>query len=193
MKRIEALPIETVAGKTKTLLDGVQKKLGLVPNLMRTMAVSPAVLEGYLQFSGALSAGKLPAKLREQIALQVAQLNGCDYCLAAHSALGGMAGLTKDEIEDSRRGSGSDAKSVAVLRLARAIVEQRGQITDDEFASARERGLSDGEIAEVAANVALNVLTNYFNNVAGTVIDFPEAPKLESLQGAACAAGHCAN
>lgn len=179
MNRIPAIAPESTTGTVKHLLEGVQKKLGMVPNMMRTMAVAPTVLEGYLQLSGTLAGGTLSAKLREQIALTVAQANGCGYCLAAHCAIGGMVGLTKEQVQDSRLGLASDPHAHAALSLARAIVDERGRVSDEELAFARKAGLNDAEIAEVVANVALSIFTNYFNNLAGTIIDFPVAAPLE--------------
>jgi AhpD family alkylhydroperoxidase len=145
---------------------------------MRTMGRSPAVLEGYLAFSDALSRGALSAKLREQIALAVAEENSCDYCLAAHCAIGKTVGLSPAQIAGARSGGEHDAKIEAVLALARTIVRQRGQIDDDDLSAIRRVGYGDGEIAEVVAAVALNVFTNYFNHVAQTTVDFPVAPAL---------------
>lgn len=138
------------------------------------MANSPAVLEGYLGLSGAFGKGSLSAKNREQIALAVGQANHCDYCLAAHSAIGRMVGLTPDQILDSRRGTAIDPKADAVIRFARKLVDERGRVSDADVAEVRAAGLNDGAIAEVVANVALNIFTNYFNHVAETDIDFPE-------------------
>ncbi len=184
MPRLKAIdPIEAEA-KAKTLLDGVQKKLGMTPNLMRTMANSSAVLEAYLGFSNSLGKTSLPPKLREQIALTVGEVNRCQYCLAAHSALGKMAGLGDEEIADSRRGSSPDRKTEAVLQFARKVVTERGWVNDDDVASARAAGVNDGEIAEIVAIVALNIFTNYFNHVAGTEVDFPE---VEPARSPACA------
>ena len=148
---------------------------------------------GYLQLSGTLGGGKLSAKLREQIALTVAQANGCAYCLAAHCAIGGMVGLSKEQLHDSRLGIGTDSHAHAVLSLARAIVDERGRVSDEELAAARNAGLDDAEIAEVVANVALNVFTNYFNNLAGTTIDFPVASPLETPSAEACSTGTCSH
>ena len=150
----------------------------MVPNMTRAMANSPAVLNAYLQFSGALAAGSLPARNREQIALSVGQVNGCDYCLAAHSTIGKMVGLTAEQILDSRRGNAVDAKSDAILKFSNTIVVTQGKVSNADVSIAREAGLTDGEIAEVVANVALNIFTNYFNNVAETTIDFPVATAL---------------
>lgn len=178
MERIKALNPEDASGKTKELFDGVQQKLGRVPNLMRTMGQSPAVLEGYLSLSGALGGGSLSAKLREQIALVVGEANGCEYCLAAHSAIGKMVGLGEEEILESRRGKSGEEKSGVALRFARELVIARGRVSDNNLAEVRRVGFSEGEIAEIIANVALNLLTNYFNHVAETKVDFPAAAPL---------------
>ncbi len=174
MSRIHQIAPDSATGKAKELLDAVHGKLGLVPNITRAMANSPAVLEGYLGLSGALGKGSLSAKNREQIALAVGQANHCDYCLAAHSAIGKMVGLTPDQILDSRRGTAIDPKADAVIRFARKLVDDRGRVSDADVAEVRAAGLNDGAIAEVVANVALNIFTNYFNHVAETDIDFPK-------------------
>jgi len=172
MSRITALNPAQATGKAKQLLDAVQSKRGITPNMARAMANSPAVLEGYLNFSGALAGGSLSAKVRELIALTVAEVNSCGYCLSAHCAIGKMVGLEASELAAARSGESTDSKTQATLKLAQSIVLQRGEIHDTDFNSAREAGLSEGEIAEVVANVALNVFTNYFNLVADTEIDF---------------------
>ncbi len=179
MSRIHSIDPQSATGKAKELLEVVQSKLGLVPNMTRAMANSPAVLDGYLSLSGALSKGTLSAKSREQIALAVAQTNECDYCLAAHSAIGKMVGLSVDQIMDSRRGTSVDPKTDAVIQFARQVVDQRGLVSDANIAQVRAAGLDDGAIAEVVANVALNIFTNYFNHVAETEIDFPRAVALD--------------
>ena len=178
MERIKAIETEEATGKAKELLVGIQRKLGMTPNMMRTMAHSPAVLEAYLNFSSALGGGSLKAKLREQIALVVGEVNGCQYCLSAHSALGQMAGLGQEEILDSRRGESSESKTRSALRFARKLVTERGRVDDHELAQVRKAGFSDGEIAEIIANVALNLFTNYFNHVADTQVDFPAVSPL---------------
>jgi uncharacterized peroxidase-related enzyme len=178
MSRINQIAPEAASGKARELLDAVRAKLGLVPNMTRAMAQSPAVLEGYLQFSGALGKGELSAKTREEIALAVGQANHCDYCLAAHSTIGKMVGLTADQIRDSRLGTAVDPKADALIGFARKLVDSRGVVTDRDVAAVREAGFNDGAIAEVVANVALSVFSNYFNNVAETDIDFPKAEEI---------------
>ena len=171
--RLTALDPSATSGKARQLLDAVQKKLGMAPNMMRTMAQSPAVLDGYLAFNTALAGGDLDAKTHEQLALAIAQTNDCAYCASAHTALGKMAGLTPDQTVAARRGQGTDPKTSAAINLARAIIEQRGAVSDDDLASAHAAGLGEPEIAEVVAHVALNIFTNYFNRLAATAIDFP--------------------
>jgi len=174
MNRIAQLDPASASGRTKQLLDAVQAKLGIVPNLARVLANAPAALEGYLNFSGALADGSLTAKAREQISLTVAESNLCGYCLSAHSFIGGKVGLTEKEIADARHANAATDKADAILKLARSIIVQRGEISDADLKAACASGLSDGEIVETVANVALNIFTNYLNHVAGTVIDFPE-------------------
>jgi len=178
MSRLTQIAPDTATGNTKELLDAVKSKLGLIPNMVRAMANSPAALDAYVQFSGALAGGSLSARNREQIALAVGQVNECNYCLSAHSALGKMAGLTPDQIRDSRQGTAADGKTDALLHFARKLVETRGQVSDGDVNAVRQAGFTDGEIAEAVANVALNIFTNYFNHVAATDIDFPKADAL---------------
>jgi uncharacterized peroxidase-related enzyme len=180
MERIPPVNPQAAQGRAKELLNAVKAKLGLVPNSLRVMAVAPSVLDAYLGFSGALSHGVLPARIREQLALDVGEANHCDYCVSAHSALGKQVGLTDHDVLDSRRGVSTDRKTDALLRFARTVVEKRGVIEDADIAAVREAGYGDAEIAEVVAHVALNIFTNYFNNVAGTTIDFPKAPALST-------------
>lgn len=178
MPRLQALDPAATTGKTHALLEAVGKKLGLVPNMMRTMANSPSVLEGYLGISGALGGGRLPAKLREQIALAVAEANACEYCLAAHSLLGKNAGLAAAEIVSARRGDAPDPRVRAAIRFALTVLESRGGVSDAELERVRGAGFGDGEIAEIVAHVALNTLTNYLNRVADTEVDFPKVASL---------------
>ncbi|CAN5535262.1 carboxymuconolactone decarboxylase family protein [soil metagenome] len=172
MQKITAIKHETAEGKAKELLDGVKAKLGFVPNLMATMASSPAVLESYLNFSGTLGT-TLNAKLREQIALTVAEINGCGYCASAHSAIGKMSGLDETAILNARRAASDDAKIDAALKFASALVISRGKVSDAEFEAVKNAGYKEKEISEIVANVALNIFTNYFNETAKTVVDFP--------------------
>lgn len=179
MARIAQIDPDLATGKAKQLLDGVKSKLGIVPNMTRAMANAPAVLNGYLQLSGALAQGELPATVREQIALLVGEINGCEYCLSAHSAIGKMAGLSAEQITDSRKGHAVDSKVNTLLRFAKKLVDDRGRVTDADLQTLHDAGWDDGIIAEVVANVALNNFTNYFNHVAETEVDFPKVEPID--------------
>lgn len=173
MARLPIIDPEKSTGKAQELLTAVQKKLGLVPNSMRVMVNSPAVLEAYIGFSGALDGGSLNAKTRERIALGAAEANHCDYCLSAHSAVGKLVGLNEAEILDSRRARSTDSKSAAALQFSRQLIEKRGAVSEADVESAHKGGLTEGEIAEVVALTVLNIFTNYFNTAFQVDIDFP--------------------
>jgi uncharacterized peroxidase-related enzyme len=181
MPRIKAIEHANATGQAKELFDAVKANLGIVPAMTRTMVHSPAVLESYLSFSGALGRGALNAKLREQIAITVAPVNGCQYCLSAHTVIGKMAGVSEHNLAASRQARSSDAKTEAALKFALSVVEQRGRIADADFDAVRRAGYTDGEIAEIIAHVALNIFTNYFNNITQVEVDFPPV----SLEAAA--------
>ena len=178
MSRLQPVRVESADAATAELLTGVKKKLGGVPNIIATMAQSPAVANAYLNFSGALKSGMLSDRLREQIALVTGQENACEYCLAAHTALGKKAGLSEHETLDARRAEANDAKEKAALVFAKKLVDNRGEVSDEDVQQLRGADFADGEIAEIVANVALNIFTNYFNHVADTEVDFPVAPEL---------------
>ena len=180
MSRIKPV-LEATHDGVRSSFDAIERQLGVVPNMMRTMAQSPRVLEGYLALSRALRRGLLPATLQEQIALAVAETNACNYCLSAHTALGRTAGLSDEQLSASREGRAADAKANAALRFALAVLQRRGGVTDEEFARVRAAGFSEAEIAEIIAHVALNVLTNYFNRAADTEIDFPKVTTAQPI------------
>ena len=106
----------------------------------------------------------------------VADTNACHYCLAAHTVLGGLAGLTPTEMQQARLGTATDAYAAAAVALAQTVTTKQGRVSDADLAAARRGGLDDAAIVEVVVNVALNVLTNYVNHVADTTVDFPAAP-----------------
>jgi uncharacterized peroxidase-related enzyme len=178
MPRIQPVEQNTADPATVTLLDSVKKSMGMVPNLIATMAHSPAVAKAYLGFAQALSGGALPRRLREEIALVVGETNSCGYCVAAHTASGKRAGLTEEQTKHARRATSDDETEQAALVFARKVVQDRGVVADADVEQLRQAGYTEGEIGEIVANVAINIFTNYFNHVAGTDVDFPAAPSL---------------
>jgi uncharacterized peroxidase-related enzyme len=174
MTRLAALNPDQATGKTKELFIAIEGKLGMVPNMMRTMGNSSAFLEGYLNLSGALSGGSLGSKTGELIALTVAESNNCDYCLSAHSYIG--ANLVKIDAETltaARNGNATNTKTEAILKFAKTLVNKKGLVDDTDVNTIKAAGVTEGEVGEIIGHVALNILTNYFNNTAKTEIDFP--------------------
>lgn len=173
MSRLTVPERNAAPAASQPLLDAVERDLGTLPNLFRLLGLSPAVLEGFLALSAGLQR-TLDSKTRERIALAVAQINGCDYCLSAHTYLAAnLAKLDEGEIAAAREGRSTDCKSNAVVAFARKVAEARGRVTDADIATVKLAGISDGQIVEIVANVALNALTNFVNIVADTDIDFP--------------------
>lgn len=172
MPRIQPVQPTQANEKSKKLLEGVQRGMGMIPNMFKTLANSSSALAGYINFNQALS-GALTPLLREQIAIAVAGFNGCDYCASAHTLLGGNAGIAEEELTANLAGQSSDDNTLAALTFARAVVEHRGQVTDDDINQIKAAAFSDAQIVEIVAVVALNLFTNYFNLVADTENDFP--------------------
>ena len=166
--------IDQAPEASRPFLEGVKKQIGSVPNLFRIVANSPAALEGFLGLSGALSKGALHAATRERIALAVAEINGCNYCLAAHSYIGkNVANLDDVEIAANRAGKSNDIKADIAVRFAAKIARERGQVSVEDVNTVNAAGYSDAEIVEIIAHVALHTFTNYINEALGTEIDFP--------------------
>jgi len=185
MSRFQLIDPSQSEHKSAEQLQGVQKQLGVVPNLMRALANSPAALGGYLGLNAQLGRGQLNRKIRERIALAVSEANACQYCVSAHSALGAQAGLDEGEILAARRGESTDAKADAAVHFALAVLENRGEVSDAEFQQARDAGLGDAEIVEIIAHVSLNVFTNFFNKAGRVDIDFPVVELLDHADATA--------
>jgi len=175
MQRLQALDPETTTGKSKELFNNIQAKLGMVPNMMRTMGNSPAVLNGYLSFNAALAEGTIGVKLGELIALTVANINQCAYCNAAHSLIGEkLVHIGINEIDDARHGKSADPQIQAALDFSATLVKKQGMADEADIQALKAAGYNDSGIAEIIAYVGLNIFTNYFNKAAHVTVDFPE-------------------
>lgn len=174
MARVAVIDPKTATGEARQLLDAVQAGLGMVPNFIRVLANSPAALNAFLGIHGIAGTGLLDPKTRERIALAVAEQNGCQYCVSAHTAIGRKAGLDTQEMLANRRGRSSDAKAEAALTFARALVEHTGAVSKAEFDAVRAVGHSDGEIVEIITHVAMNIFTNLLGKATEVEIDFPK-------------------
>lgn len=173
-------PNSTPDPKAQELLDGVKKLLGGTPNLFTTLAHSPAALGVFVNALGAMSHSRLGPGLREQISVAVAGASGCDYCASAHTALGGMHKIDAGELTRNLQAQSADSRVEAGLAFARTVVERRGRVSDAALDAVRRAGYSDGDIIDIVALVAVNLLTNYVNHIAGTEIDFPVVTTAET-------------
>ena len=173
MSRLNLIDPDAATGRAAELLGAVKSGMGMVPNLTKVMANQPAILDAFLGLGDALSKGSFDAKTREAIALTVAGANQCDYCASAHSAISQSLKVDQAEIDRRLKGASENAELAALLTFANAIVEKRGNVSDADISAVRAAGFDDGAIAEVTAQVAANIFTNYINHVAQTAIDFP--------------------
>lgn len=174
MVGINAVETTNVGTETRALLARLAQKLGRTPNLVRTMAISPAVLDAYLTFGRSVRRSSLAPRLREQIGLAVSELNRCHYCIVAHTPFGRAAGLSDEEMADSRRGVSQDRKANAILQFVGKTVNERGWVSDDDVRYVRDVGLSDAEVVETVTAIALNNFTSYFSQVAGSEKELPD-------------------
>jgi uncharacterized peroxidase-related enzyme len=173
MSRIAIPTLDDAHEASRPTLDAVNKQLGVVPNLFRLIGISPAALNAYTSFTGATNK-TLDVKTRERIALAVAQVNRCGYCLSAHTYIGlNMAKISQEEIAMNRKGASSDAKANAAVAFAYKVTTERGHVADADLLAVRNAGYTDAQIVEIVALVAENTFTNYLNEVAKTDIDFP--------------------
>jgi len=174
MSRIKFVDINSAPEKSKPNLQALNAKLGSIPNIFKAMANSPAALGVYVSITGALNDSTLSAQTREAMALAIAEHNGCEYCLSAHTLIGSKSGLSDTDIESAREWSSKDAKTAAILKLTKTLLKSGGQVSDTDFAAAKKAGITDGEFADVCAVIALNVMTNYFNIMSQNEVDFPK-------------------
>lgn len=173
MSRIPLTDSSSAPAASKPLLAQIHDAFGVTPNMFRAVANSPAALQSMWGSFGALGSGAIPAKLGEQIAVAVADRNACEYCLAAHTALGRKAGASAEDMAAAQLGDSGDPKTAAALRFALQLVEARGKVNRRDVETVRAAGFSDGEVVEIIAHVALNLFTNYVNIALGVPVDFP--------------------
>lgn len=176
MTRLSLPTLDQAPAASQPVLNQIQQAFGSTPKMFRTVAHSPAALQAMWAFFGALGGGTIGAKLGEQIAVAVADRNRCEYCLAAHTALGRNAGLTAEALHAAQHGESADPRTAAALRFALQLVEHRGQLQDSDLQALRTAGFTEGETVEILAHVALNLFTNYVNVAFQVPVDFPPVP-----------------
>lgn len=175
MTRITSINPDHATGRAKELLDATNQQLGRIPNLYRSMAQSPAALDGYLSFRSALGKGLLSLQMKERIALLTAAINDCGYCVSAHTFRGAKVGISEADMASTQRAYSDVPKDAAALQFVDTLIRRHGLIGDVDFAKVKSQGWTDEEIGEMVAHVALNVFSNYFNHVAKPELDFPPA------------------
>ncbi len=178
MANLNLINPDLAQGELKELFAAVAQTFGTVPNFIKAMGNSPALLGGFLGLYGGLSKGAIDAATAERIALAMAETNSCQYCLAAHTALAQGAGLSADEITAARHGTSSDTRAAAAVVFARAVLDNKGQVTAGEIDAVRQAGYNDAQITEIIGHVGLNTLLNYFGKATRIDIDFPRAAAL---------------
>ncbi len=175
MPRVNPITETAATPEARAALAEIRGAFGTVPAMFATVAHSPAALGAMWGAFKALGGGRLGAALGEQIAVAVADRNRCDYCLAAHTALGRKAGVSAVTMAAAQEGRSADPRTAAALTFAVKVVEGRAQVTDADVAALRTAGFDDGEIVEILAHVALNLFTNYANVALDMAVDFPRA------------------
>ncbi|MEZ6035442.1 MAG: carboxymuconolactone decarboxylase family protein [Planctomycetaceae bacterium] len=192
MQRLNSVNPQLATGRTKELLDTVQRVFGMVPNTARVMANSPAVLESFLVFSTAMGGAGIDKKLHNQLKLTTSETNSCSYCTSILSAVAPSAGLTAEDILAGRTGQSDDRHTKAALAFANDVLESRGKVSQQQLAAVRDAGFGDAEIVEIVASVVLGCFTNFLNNVADTDLDIPKAEPIEAQATSTCGTEACA-
>jgi uncharacterized peroxidase-related enzyme len=178
MQRVQSIQPQQSHGRTKELLATVEQAFGAVPNAAKVMANSPAVLESFLALTTAMGRAAIGERLHHQIKLAASEANSCSYCSSLLSAAGPAAGLTAADLVEGRSAAAADPRTDAALKFARAVLETRGKVGDDDLRTVRQAGFDDAQIVEIVASVVVGCFTNFLNNVAQTALDIPEAEPL---------------
>lgn len=179
MSRIAPVTPEQAKGEVKEIYDDIKKNMGgKIPNVFQYMGNSSAMLQSFFSINEALNHTSLSPKLRSQIALAVGQANECNYCLSAHTTIAGGQGLQSNEIMSARKGEAQDPKIRAILHFAKLVVEKRGKVSEQDVKALKSAGVKDSELVEIILTININMLTNYFNHIVDTPIDFAAAPQL---------------
>lgn len=178
MKNLETLTPDQAPALSQEIFGAIKKNIGMLPNLYATIGNSGHALKATLAIGETLASGEFTDKEREVIALAVAQANDCDYCLAAHTAIGQSLGFTLEDTVAIRSGEAADDKLRTLATLSASITETRGFPGQEKIDAFFDAGYSQAALAELIVLVGLNTITNYTNHIAGTTVDFPAAPEL---------------
>lgn len=178
MSRVALVDPAAASEQSAPTLAAIGAAFGTTPAMFKAVANSPAALKMMWAGFGALGEGRLSARLGEQIAVLVADRNSCEYCLAAHTALGRKAGASAEEMGEAQAGRSADPRTAAALTFVERLVEDRAQVTDADVEALRAAGYDDEDVVEIVAHVALNLFTNYVNVALAVPVDFPRVALL---------------
>lgn len=175
MSRIHTPAVDTATGATAEVYAQIKKAAGSVPNTYAAIgALNPAALKAMLQADAVLAAGTLSRQDQETIKLAISTAAGCDYCEAAHSLLGKMAGLKPDALKQIRKGeSTGDARRDELVRFVRNLMKSSGTVSDADFAAIKSVGYTDAQLVDISLAIAVITFTNVFNRINDTTLDFP--------------------
>lgn len=182
MGRVKPVTKEQASPELQTIYQNIENKLGKIPNIFLNLGNSVNTLQAFLALSTAAEKTSLNPKLREQIALMISQANDCNYCLAAHTTISKAVGLDEQSIIEARRGESQDAKTQAILKFVKAVVNKKGHVSNQEVEQLKAAGINDKELTEIFLNIMVTTFTNYFNHITDPAIDFPIAPELALKQ-----------
>lgn len=184
MARIDIPTLQSAPEKAKPILANYDKVLGLVPNFFSLLATSPDALKAVADMH-ALLGKSIGPKTRERIHIAIAEVNGCDYCVSAHTFLGAkLSGLTKEDMELNRKGESTDPQAAAAVKFAQKVARSRGHIDAADFEAVRAAGYTDAQIVDIVAELSFSFVTNLFNNTFKTDID-SAFPRLHTAKAAA--------
>lgn len=183
--------IESAPAGSKPILEAVKGKFGFVPNLLGRLAEAPNVLKAYLDLDAATSAGSLSAVEKQIVQIGTSRINGCEYCVAAHSVISDMQKLPADVIEAVREDKPiADSKLEALRQFTKVVVSKQGWACENSVSAFLAAGYTKAQVLEVVLSVTQKTLSNYANHILGTPVDQAFEPRRISLK-AECSSTSC--
>ena len=179
MPRLHEVQQEEVSGEVAAIFQQATDEYGSIPNLFKGLANSPVGLKAYTGLDELISEGEFTDTEQAVVRLTVSQFNGCEYCIAAHSIQCQQLGLDREEILDIRRGTVENAKLQELISFTLSILREKGFVSDIELDAFREAGYTEAHIVEILTIIAQKTLSNYFNHINETELDFPAAPEID--------------
>ena len=172
---------DQVTPEAQGIFDQLKSQIGMVPNIYAYLGNSANGLSSYLSFDGAIGKGSFTNKEKEAIKLAASEVNGCIYCLSAHTAIAKMNGFSEDETIALRSGTISDTRLNALVNLTKEITQNRGKASSEAIERFFNAGYNEQAIADLILIIGSISVTNYLHNLTEIPVDFPQAPALETF------------